>query len=193
MPLAAFSAKVEITLPNVSKLYDVRTDAISVRIILRICGDGSPDLVLMYLPSLVRSLSEVAFSEPARSIKLCVRVSACGTNEIQDKYQHRCLDTPPIPTLQLCPPWSLRSESGGHPSGRRHSPTSATLFVPPRWVSTPTLSTLDDNPENAMTPTAPLVPVRARSPSIRVTSLQDLLDAREICHDFFSKGRKPNI
>jgi len=31
---------------------------------------GSTDLVFMYLPSLVRSLSEVAFSEPARSIKL---------------------------------------------------------------------------------------------------------------------------
>jgi len=31
---------------------------------------GSTRLVLMYFPSLVRSLSEVAFSEPARSIKL---------------------------------------------------------------------------------------------------------------------------
>lgn len=33
-------------------------------------------LVLMYLPSLVLSLSDVAFSEPARSIKLC------GTSQI---------------------------------------------------------------------------------------------------------------
>jgi len=149
--------------------------------------------VLMYLPSLVRSLSEVAFSEPARSIKLCVWVSACGTNEMQRKYQHRCLDAPPVPTLQLCSPWSLRSESGGHPSGWCHPSTSAALFVPPRWAPTSTLSTLDDNPENTMTPTAPLVPICARRPSIRVTSLQDFLDARKICHDFFSEGRKPDI
>jgi len=37
--LAAFSAKVEITLPNVSKLYEDRVDAISVGIVPRICGD----------------------------------------------------------------------------------------------------------------------------------------------------------
>ena len=29
------------------------------------------DLVLIYFPSLVRSLSDVAFSEPAKSIRLC--------------------------------------------------------------------------------------------------------------------------
>ena len=45
-PLAEFSANVEMTDPNVNKL------------------------VLMYLPSRVRSLSDVAFSDPARSIKL---------------------------------------------------------------------------------------------------------------------------
>ena len=46
LPLAAFSASVPMTLPKVSRL------------------------VLMYFPSRVRSLSEVAFSDPAKSIKL---------------------------------------------------------------------------------------------------------------------------
>jgi hypothetical protein len=55
-----------MTVPNVSKLRE--TGGVSPSVVL---GGESTDLVLMYLPSLVRSLSEVAFSEPARSIRLC--------------------------------------------------------------------------------------------------------------------------
>ena len=47
-PFAEFSANVEMTEPRVNKL------------------------VLMYFPSRVLSLSDVAFSEPARSIKLWI-------------------------------------------------------------------------------------------------------------------------
>ena len=186
MPLAAFSAKVEITLPNVSKLYEDRVGVISVKIV-GYAVMKSPDLVLIYLPSLVRSLSDVAFSEPARSIKLCVRASVCGANGIRHKYQHRCLDTPPVPTLQPCSSWSLRSESGGH------SPTSTTLFIFPGRATSSTLSTLDDNTEDTVAPATSLVPVCACCPPIRITSLQDLLDAGKIGYDFFSEGRKPDI
>lgn len=59
-------------------------------------------LVLMYLPSLVRSLSEVAFSEPARSIKLCppneFPMSSDQTN-IKTTHQDRSLNTPPSTSL----------------------------------------------------------------------------------------------
>ena len=48
---------------------------------LRMSSRGETHLVLMYLPSRVRSLSEVAFSEPARSIKLCVWMLASDVNE----------------------------------------------------------------------------------------------------------------
>jgi len=149
--------------------------------------------VLMYLPSLVRALSEVAFSEPARSIKLWMQVSAGGTNKTQRSYQGRRLDTPPISALQLCSSWSLRSESGSHPSCWCHPPTSTTLFIPPRRVSASTLSTFDDDTKGTMTPTTPFIPIRARRPSIRVTSFQDLLDAGEIGHDFLSEGREPDV
>lgn len=44
-----------------------------------------------------------------------------------------------------------------------------------------------------MTPTAPLVPIRARRPSVRVTSLQDLFDTGEIRHNFFSERREPDV
>jgi len=40
LPLAAFSAKVEITLPNVSKLYEGRVKAVSVGIVSHVRGDG---------------------------------------------------------------------------------------------------------------------------------------------------------
>ena len=73
LPFAAFSAKVEITLPNVSKLYNmsIRRSQRQARLV----AVEGVDLVLMYFPSLVRSLSAVAFSEPARSIKLWARIS----------------------------------------------------------------------------------------------------------------------
>lgn len=192
LPLAAFSARVEITLPSVSKLYEGFESTQSALGSLRGCTMmGSADLVLMYLPSLVRSLSEVAFSEPARSIKLCGRISAGCTNMTRGPYQHRCLDTPSVPTLQLCSSWSLRPESGGHPSCWCHPSTSATLVILPGRAST--LPTFDDNTEDTMTPTTPLVPIRARCPPVRVTSLQDLLDTGEICHDFFSEWREPDV
>ena len=79
LPLAGFSAKVEITLPNMGKLCN--SSRICSQHWAYFVGDGVTNLVLIYLPSLVRSLSEVAFSEPVRSIKLCSRMSACGANE----------------------------------------------------------------------------------------------------------------
>jgi len=54
-----------MTVPNVSKLRE--TKGVSSPVVL---GGERTDLVLMYFPSLVRSLSEVAFSEPARSMRL---------------------------------------------------------------------------------------------------------------------------
>ena len=129
LPLAAFSAKVEITLPNVSKLYKIR--AVSVGLVSRVCSSWGTNLVLMYLPSLVRSLSEVAFSEPARSIKLCMWASDGGTNGIRRTHQHRRLNTSAIPTLQLRSSRSLGSESGSHPSCRCHPPAGATVVIPP--------------------------------------------------------------
>ena len=64
--LAAFSANVPITVPSVNKL--------SMKSLY--LGQNWPKevngyLVLIYFPSLVLSLSDVAFSEPARSIRLC--------------------------------------------------------------------------------------------------------------------------
>jgi hypothetical protein len=59
----ALSARVPMTVPRVSKL----AQDLSVLVDREAeCAD----LVLIYFPSLVRSLSLVAFSEPARSIKL---------------------------------------------------------------------------------------------------------------------------
>ena len=55
-----------MTVPNVSKLRE--TQGVSLLVVL---SGGRTDLVLIYFPSLVRSLSEVAFSEPARSMRLC--------------------------------------------------------------------------------------------------------------------------
>jgi len=54
-------------------------------------------------------------------------------------------------------------------------------------------STLNSNAEDAVTPAAALVPVHARRPPIRITSLQDFLDAGEIDHDFFSERREPDV
>ncbi len=60
-PLEALSASVAITVPRVNKL---ESSSEGVR-----CKMGRGYLVLMYFPSFVRSLSEVALSEPAKSIK----------------------------------------------------------------------------------------------------------------------------
>ena len=154
---------------------------------------GSADLVLMYLPSLVRSLSEVAFSEPARSIKLCRWTSAGSVNETRHTYQHRRLNTPSVPSLQPRPARGLRSKTGGHPPHRRHPSAGVSIVVPLRRTPTSTFSTLDNNTEDAVTPAAPLVPVCARCPPVRVTSLQDLLDAREVSDDFLSERREPDV
>ena len=83
----------------------VKVDTVSGGLVSRICGGGgSTDLVLMYLPFLVRSLSDVAFSEPARSIRLCMSMSA-----------RQCrLDTTPVPA------WM---------SGHSARPYSVTLFL----------------------------------------------------------------
>jgi len=147
----------------------------------------------MYLPSLVRSLSEVAFSEPARSIKLCMRILVGDPNTKRRTYQHRCLNAPPIPSLQPRSSWSLRSETGSHPSRWRHPPTGVSIVIPLGRTPVSTLSTLDNNAEDAVTPAAPLVPIGTRRPPIRVTSLQDLLDAREVCYDFFPEWREPDV
>jgi len=194
LPLAEFSAKVEITLPSVSKLYNGSSQR--GQYYARFMGaqrQGSADLVLMYLPSLVRSLSEVAFSEPARSIKLCRWTSAGSVNETRHTYQHRRLNTPSVPSLQPRPARGLRSKTGGHPPHRRHPSAGVSIVVPLRRTPTSTFSTLDNNAEDAVTPTAPLVPVCARRPPVRITSLQDLLDAGEIGYDFFSERRKPDV
>ena len=44
-----------------------------------------------------------------------------------------------------------------------------------------------------MAPATPLVPIRARRPPIRVASLQDILDAGEVGHDFFPEQRGPDV
>jgi len=140
----------------------------------------------MYLPSLVHSLSEVAFSEPARSTKLCAFMSASGPNTTRCSYQHRYLNASPIPSLQPRSSRGLGPESGGHPSRWRHPSTSVCIVVPPGRTTTSTFSTLDNNAEDAVTPATPLVPVRDRCPPIPFISLQDLLDTREVGHNFFS-------
>lgn len=63
-PLTAFSDNVPMTVPSVSKLEPLGVSGLQGWIA------QSAYLVLMYFPSLVLSLSLVAFSEPARSIKL---------------------------------------------------------------------------------------------------------------------------
>jgi hypothetical protein len=67
-PFDAFSASVAITLPRVSKL---NTNIISDQ---DRQAKVTTYLVLMNFPSRVRSLSEVAFSDPAKSIKLSTLV-----------------------------------------------------------------------------------------------------------------------
>lgn len=64
---AAFSASVPMTDPSVSRLCGVSCQGGG--------GDGATHLVLMNLPSRVRSLSEVAFSDPARSMRDCQSVT----------------------------------------------------------------------------------------------------------------------
>lgn len=75
-------------------------------------------LVLIYLPSLVRSLSDVAFSEPARSIKLYKstehqhRVLCCrargGMNAQEQMSVHSCLPSPAVSTLQV---WAVLEQA----------------------------------------------------------------------------------
>jgi len=149
--------------------------------------------MLIYLPSLVRSLSEVAFSEPARSIKLCRWTLAGSVNETRHTYQHRRLNTPSVPSLQPRPAWGLRSKTGGHPPRRCYPSAGVPIVVPLGQTPTSTFSTFDNNAEDAVTPTAPLVPACARRPPVRVASLQDLLDAREDGHDFLSQRREPDV
>lgn len=63
---AAFSPSVPITVPSVRRLSRIMSMvSISGMQLERV------NLVFMYLPSLVRSLSDVAFSDPAKSIRLC--------------------------------------------------------------------------------------------------------------------------
>jgi len=64
-PLDAFSASVAITVPRVSRLKY----ATSQRTACKLEHIQWIDLVLIYFPSRVRSLSLVAFSEPAKSIR----------------------------------------------------------------------------------------------------------------------------
>ena len=66
LPLAGFSAKVEIRLPNMGKLCNISGGCSQHWAYF--VGDEVTNLVLIYLPSesLVLSLSEVAFSEPAK-------------------------------------------------------------------------------------------------------------------------------
>ena len=61
-------------------------------------------LVLMYFPSRVRSLSLVAFSDPAKSIRLCRPSSAIPSQSnttTTTTHQHRRLHAPPPNRLQL--------------------------------------------------------------------------------------------
>ena len=44
-----------------------------------------------------------------------------------------------------------------------------------------------------MTSATPFVPIRACRPPVRVTSLQDLLDAGEVGHDLLPERREPDI
>ena len=49
------------------------------------------------------------------------------------------------------------------------------------------ISTLNNNAENAVTPATPLILIRTCRPPIRATPLQDILDTREVVHNFFSE------
>jgi len=133
----------------------------------------------MCLPSLVHSLPEVTFSEPARSIKLCAWMSAGIANEAQHNYQHRRLNTQPIPSLRPC---SSQTETGGHPSHRSHPSTGH-----PSWTNY-CLHTLNDDAEETVTPATPPVPVRACRPPLRITSPGTFLMLAKLVTNFSLSG-----
>ena len=120
-------------------------------------------------------------------------MSAGSANAKRCTYQHRSLNTPPIPSLQPRSSRRLWSETGGHASRRRHASTGVSIVIPLGRAPNSTLSTLDDNAEDAVTPAAPLIPVCARRPPIRITSLQDLLNAGEVGYDLFPERREPDV
>ena len=121
-------AKVGTKLPNVSKFFkDMECQYSSMGMFAM----ESTNLVSMYLPLLIHSLSEVT-SQNKQDQSNSVWVLACVANKVQDKHQYRCLDTPPIPSLQLCSSWGLGSKSGTHHSSWHYLSAWATPLILPR-------------------------------------------------------------
>ena len=132
----------------------------------------------MNLPSLVRSLSEVAFSEPARSIKLCAFINRASSKVLNSTYQDGRLDT--LATLSLQP----------SPPGCRWPKT---WCCPATWRTFPfsTLTTLNNDSEHAVTSTTSLIPVRTCSPPISLPALKDLSHILQAC-DYLLPQRSKN-
>jgi len=82
-------------------------------------------MVSMDLPSFARSLSEVTFSEPARSINSVVGCQLAALGDMTYLH-HRRLNTPSIPSLP-CPSWGLGSETGVPSSSVLEEPYSHAL------------------------------------------------------------------
>ena len=146
-------------------------------------------LVLIYFPSLVRSLSDVAPSELARSIRLYNNPSTTqpkkkGYQKKKKTHQHRSLHAPPTASLQ---PRSA-SRNRRRPPTRRRRP-SRELFLP----SIPPLPTLNDESKDTMDPRAPLIPIRARRPPIPVPTLKHLLHALQAGDNLLPQGREDPV
>lgn len=85
---AALSARVPMTVPRVRRLGRRKEIVRFMKTGGR--GYNKAYLVFMYLPSLVRSLSDVAFSDPARSMRLC-NAKRPSTSEISLKERRKPL------------------------------------------------------------------------------------------------------
>lgn len=62
-----------------------------------------------------------------------------------------------------------------------------------RRIRVPPLPRLDDKSEDTMTPTTPLVPVRARRPAVCLSALQDVSDAFEGSDDLFAERCEDDV
>lgn len=97
-------------------------------------------------------------------------------------YQDRCLHALPSSCLQPRPARGGWSESGRSSSTRRAVLSASTA-----------LATLNDDAEHTVTSTAPFVPIRARRPTITLTTQKHLAYALQAGHDLLTEGREYNI
>lgn len=135
----------------------------------------------MYLPSRVRSLSEVAFSDPARSMRLWIDRSVPSKNDTNGHiHQHRRLHT--LVSLRLEP----------RTSGR-HSPTKSGSGPSAGTTHASTFPAFNDEAEDGVASTTPIVPVRTSCAPVALPSLQNFFDALEGSNDFLSQRRQSNL